>query len=173
MAGRGKSLSPLASGTPAPPFALPALVTGRTIGPAACAGTPLLLLFQTYQTVDPARHVIIALRRRYGAPEQLIIANVVDLRHVPRLMRSVARNIMEGAYAEAAASLPPDVDPADHLILLPDWDGRVLRAYRFRDVGTQIGLALIDGDGRVFETYQGDDPLATAFNWLAGLLSAH
>jgi hypothetical protein len=156
-------------GSAAPVFALEAVVSKRQVGPAAAAGTPLLLLFQTHESVDPARHLIVTVRRRYPDPDALLIANVVDLRQVPKLLRGMAMSIMANAYKEASESLPPEVDPVDHLIFAPDWRGNVLRAYGFSDVSEQIGAALIDADGRLYDTAQGRDLLSEIFDWLENL----
>jgi hypothetical protein len=60
----------------------------------------------------------------------------------------MAEGIMESSYREVAAAIPKGYDPADHLILLPDWSGDVVRAYGVGSVSREIALVLIGPDGR-------------------------
>jgi hypothetical protein len=83
----------------------------------------------------------------------------------------MAKGIMANAYEQASGELPPEVDPADHLIFVPDWRGSVLRAYGFADVSEEIGAALVDADGRIYDTHQGPELLSPVFAWLENVLS--
>ena len=64
---------------------------------------------------------------------------MIDARVVPRLFRGTAEGMMEREYREAAAAMPKGYDPAEHLILLPDWKGEVVRAYGVDHLGLLFG----------------------------------
>lgn len=161
---------PLAPGQPAPAFSLKAIASGRVFRPADHLGRALLLVFVDHNTGRAAQAIVETLRRRYPDHRQLAIALVVDARVVPRLLRGVAEGIMESSYREAAAAVPAGFDAADHLILLPDWSGDVVRAYRIGNVSREIALVLIGPDGIVQAGYHGPDPASRALGLAQSVL---
>ena len=162
--------TPLATGQQAPPFKLKAVATGRIFQPADHAGRPVLLIFVDHNTGRASQDVVVALRRKYPEYHLLPIALIVDARIVPRLARGIAEGMMEKGFREAAAEIPKGYDPADHLILLPDWTGETVRAYGVGNVSREIALVLIGPDGRVAATYHGPDPARAALELVRPLL---
>lgn len=157
---------------PAPPFALKAVATGRVFSPADYRGRVVLLLFADQHTGRGTQTVVESVRRQYPRFEQLVIALVIDARVVPRLFRGTAEGMMEREYREAAAAMPKGYDPAEHLILLPDWKGEVVRAYGVDHLGRQAHAICIGPDGRVTGEYQGDDLVAGTLALLRAQLGA-
>lgn len=151
-------------GKPAPFFSLKAIASGRNFRLADFKGKPILLLFVDYNTGRSTREVVISLRQEYPDFGRLPIALVVDLRIVPRLLRNTATHFMEIAYKQAAGEVPAGYDPADHLILLPDWSGEVFSAYQVGQVDKQIKLVIIDPDGVIKGSYQGPDTIRVALD---------
>lgn len=86
-------------------------------------------------------------------------------------MRGVAQGFMETAFHQAAAEIPPGYHPADHLIILPDWDGKVCQASAVQDVSRQPTLVLVQADGYIHATYQGPQPATSALDLLTGLMA--
>jgi len=160
----------LAVGRPAPPFALKAVGSGRVFSPSDYRGRVVLLLFADHSTGRSAQAVVERLRRHYPRFDQLVVALVIDARIVPRLFRGTAEGMMEKEYREAAALIPSGYDPAEHLILLPDWKGDVTRAYGATGLGRHLHLALIGLDGVVSAEYHGPDTADTALALAASLL---
>jgi hypothetical protein len=152
--------------SPAPQFELRAIASGRTFRIQDYIGRPVLLLFVDYNTGRSTREVVQSLRRAYPEFHKLPIALVVDLRIVPGLLRGTAIRIMESAYKQAATEIPAGADPADHLILLPDWSGNVFSDYQVGNVNQYMHLILIGANGRIAATYQGQNPTQTALGWL-------
>jgi len=144
-------------GQPAPPFTLKAVAIGRTFSPANYRGRIVLLLFADQHTGRSTQPVVELLRRAYPRFEQLAIALVIDARAVPRLFRSAAEGMMEREFRESAAQIPKGYDPAEHLILLPDWKGEVMRAYGVGDVSRHIHAICIGPEGVVRSEYHGPD----------------
>ena len=156
----------LPDGKPAPPFSLKAVVSERTINPQNTTGA-LLLIFHSYQTALIVGEVIQAVREEYPRFDQVLIASVSDMRIVPRLLRGTAKKIMRNAYKEAAKQIPPGQDPADHIIILPDWNGVVFKAYRVPDTNRQVALVLINESKVIQGSYLGAQPAQVALSLLA------
>lgn len=161
---------PLAPGQPAPPFSLQAVATGRIFSPADYLGRAVLLIFADHNTARSTQAVVERLRRRYPQFERLAIAVVIDARIVPRLFRGAVEGLMEKEYRQAAAAIPKGYDPADHLILLPDWGGEIIRAYGAAGLGQAVHLFLIGPDGLTKGEYHGPDPAARALEMVQALL---
>ena len=82
----------------------------------------------------------------------------------------MAEGMMESSYREVAAALPDGYDAADHLILLPDWSGDVVRAYGVGNVSREIALVFIGPEGQVRAGYHGPNPAAQALEMARALL---
>jgi all-trans-retinol 13,14-reductase len=122
-------------------------------------GKPAVLLFHTQETADQAAAVNSSLRAQgqYKNCDALFIANIVDLRTVPKLFRGFAEKAMKESYERAASALPPEVDPKDYVLILPDWDGSTTKAFGLKDTNKAAALAVLNECGAVIGTYQGED----------------
>lgn len=143
---------------PAPAFELTAVASARVISPAALRGVPSLLLFHNHLTLSAVRAVQEAVRSEYQRADAPFLASVVDLASVPRLVRPMAQAAMKTGFSQASALLPSGAAPADYIVILPDWDGRVTRAFGVDDVGRHAALVYIDEHWTVRDRYQGADP---------------
>lgn len=156
----------LPDGAPAPPFALQAVVSERPIN-LQNTNVPLLLVFHSYQTASQVGELIPAVREVYPHPEQALIASVADMRDVPRLFQGAAKKIMRSTYQQAAKQIPAGQNPADHIIILPDWQGNTFEAYHVPDTRSQLALVLIDPARTIHSSYQGPQPAQAAITLLA------
>lgn len=156
----------LPAGLPAPPFELVAAYTRRVFSPAASLGTPVMLVFISYATRHMVQDISLAVRERYPAASQVLVANLINLNFVPGLARSTAKRMMDAELREAVKQLSPGFNPYDHLILLPDWKGSVFKVYRVGRLDDQIALVMIDTKGLVAGSYRGTDPAGTALSLL-------
>jgi hypothetical protein len=162
------SPGPISPGAPAPPFALKALGSGRTmnhVGPA-----PLLLVFHDQNTVDKVQSMHETVRSRYNDARRLQIASVVNMKPVPVFLRSTAESVMKGSYVKATAAMPPGLDAADYVIILLDWDGSVSAAYGAHKIERRPRLVLLDHGGTVRGVHQGEDIQQPALTMVEGLL---
>jgi hypothetical protein len=162
----------LTPGTPAPDFEITAFYTKRRFSLKACAGTPVLLAFVGYNTRDQVQALSLAVRERYPGIEQVITANLVDLSYIPSLARRMAENRIVSALKEGIKQIPKEFPPYDYLILLPDWSGKVSRAYRVKDVSQQPALVMVDQDGLILGSYQGESPTQAALDLVAKAIGA-
>jgi hypothetical protein len=134
-------------------------------------GKPAVLLFHTQETSEDAAKVNAAIRadEKYHIAENLFIANIVDLRSVPKLFRGFAEKAMKENYEKAAASLPAEANPADYVLILPDWDGSVTKSFGLKDTNKTLAFAVLDSNGNIVGAYQGSDAESNAL----ALLSQH
>jgi hypothetical protein len=138
-------------------------------------GIPILLVFLWLDTQDYAEVINRAVRKRYPDSSQVMIANVASLRGIPGIFRGLAENEMKKAYREISAQLPKDLDPAEYVIILPDWKGECARTLGLRDLSSQPAVAVIDQEGMVTGVHQGEaDSLEeAALNLLERAISAY
>ena len=138
-----------------PDVKLTAVTTGRQISASTCRGHPVLLLFHNHHTLAAIEEVQRAVRNSYPICTEPILANIVDLGGVPRLLRRTVQKALQSGYEQGAAAVPDGLDPADYVIILPDWDGRVTAGFSFRDVGKTAAIALLDGEWVLRGRHQG------------------
>lgn len=154
-------------GTTAPEFKLRAVPTKRKVDIPSASGVPMLLVFMGAQTATQIEEVVKNVRLQQPDPAKLPIVNVVDLRGVPKLMRRIAETVMRASYDQAAAQLPDEFDPAEHLILIPDWKGKIFKAFGVRDASKNLAIVALDGDGQVTGHYQGKSVVHAALELLS------
>ena len=125
-----------------------------------------MLIFHLQGTAPTARDINRAVRERYPAPDDVLVASVVDLSIVPPVYWLSVSLVLNTAYATAAAELPPGTDPADFVVILPDWNGRVSREYGVRDTGRAAVVVVVGGDGTVSVAYRGGSPVEAVLDAL-------
>ena len=123
------------------------------------AGRKVVLVFHLQGTAPTARALNRAVRERFPDPEEVFVASVIDLSMVPTLYWMTVGLVLGGAYEQAAGELPPGVDPADYLVILPDWGGRVSRNYGVRNTGRAAAIVVVDEASDIAVSYQGERPV--------------
>ena len=154
----------------APLFRLEATSTERIVGLPDSLPKVLVLLFQDQNTIDTAREVNSTIRGVYEESDDLIVATLVDMSGVPRFMRKMAQKMLHRAYKDAAESIPDDRDPADFIILLPDWSGSVFKQFGAKDVTKKALMVIIDHEGNIVLRKQGGNLGKAAINELDKLI---
>lgn len=129
-----------------PDVTLTAVQSNREINLKA-PGQTAVLIFHTQDTGDAAKAVNLAVRDQYPLAAEVMIASVIDLSGVPRMFRKVASAAMEKVYQKMAESLPTGFEPAEYLLMLPDWDGAVTRAFGLTGVDKQAAVVVLDAKG--------------------------
>ena len=162
----------IAVGEKAPSIVATAVGSKRPFRLRDYAGTPILLSFVDYKTQTVVRDLNRTLRGRYPEHTDVTAVTLIEAHKIPRLMRGMVRGIMDSAYREAAKEVPAERDPADYLILLPDWTNEIFEAYRIPDVGQYAAVVLIDGEGRIAASYHGPETVAQAMTRVSALLAA-
>jgi hypothetical protein len=120
-------------------------------------GVTTLLVCVARETSDMASPVVNAVREKYPTADQVLIANIADTRPFPRLIRKIAEQIMKSSYNDAVKNLQPGRKPEDYVLIVPDWEGDLLKPLGIDDVTKTIAVAVIDSRGGLVGVYQGDD----------------
>jgi hypothetical protein len=142
--------------SPAPAVTLKAIGHGRHLTFNAL-GKLAVLIFVARETSEQPQPVVTAIREKYPTADEVMIVNVADGRAFPRLLHKVAEQIMKSSYNDAVGNLEPGLKPEDYVLIVPDWDGALLKSLGFDDVTKSIGVAVVDVRGNVVGIYQGDD----------------
>jgi hypothetical protein len=147
-------------------FFLTAVGAARIVGGPPGPAVPLLLIFHGYVGADNAVQINAALRQQYPSVEELQIASIVDLQHIPRFMRAAVELTLAAAYRQSAAKIPDYHDPKEYVVILPDWEGKVTASYGMTKRVDDIGLVLITPGWQLFDSYLGPDPGTAALAML-------
>lgn len=152
--GHGSALAP---GQAAPDFLLTAVGSGRKLTLADCARRPLVMVFASQGTTAAVGAINSAVRARLPLADQVTVASVFDFGKVPPLFHRLIRMALKGAYKESAQGVPTGFDPADYVLILPDWSGQVSKAYGITGTEKSAAVVLVDRAGTLQAVFQGDD----------------
>lgn len=158
--------------TPAPDLTLTAIVSKRQIKLDDVA-VPTLLLLLSQESGGPLDTIIAAVRAQYPTAEQVQIVSVVDAHKFPTLMHKVAEGLMSSRYHNGAKELPAGRDPADYIIIIPDWKAATIAALGIESVATKMAVAVLAPGGRLIGIDQSDDLPAAALRLLAEASTQH
>ena len=148
-------------GERAPRFSLLAAGSGRRVDTQNVVGRRVVLIFHLQGTAPTAREINRAVRIHYPNPEDVLVASVIDLSIVPPFYWMSVGLILGQAYDRAAGELPPGADPAEYVVILPDWGGLVSRRYDVGNTGRAAAIVVLDEEGSVVTSYQGERPVET------------
>jgi hypothetical protein len=151
----------LKTGERAPHFSLLAAGSGRRVDTQNVVGRRVVLIFHLQGTAPTAREINRAVRIHYPDPEDVLVASVIDLSIVPPFYWMSVGLILGQAYDRAAEELPPGADPAEYVVILPDWGGLVSRRYDVGNAGRAAAVVVLDEEGSVAASYQGERPVET------------
>jgi len=118
---------------------------------------PLVLVFHGQDTAEAAFQVNKAVRKIHPGADSVVIASVIDLRSFPGMFHGMVKPALERAYFKAAGKVPEGRDPADYVILLPDWDGAVHDAVGVQDSTQQAAVIVAEPGGRIVGRDQGEN----------------
>jgi hypothetical protein len=144
----------------------------RRVSLEGVKGRKTVLVFHLQGTAPTAREINHAVRERFPSPDDVLVTSVVDLSIVPPVYWLSVSLVLNTAYATATAELPPNADPADYVVILPDWNGRVSREYGARDTGRAAVVVVVDEDSNVAVAYRGEHPVETVLKALESRASS-
>lgn len=156
----------------APSFFLTAIGAARVVGGPPGPSTPLLLIFHAHAGSEFAFNINAVVRQSYPTIEELQIASVVDLRHIPRYMRAAVELTLSAAYRQAAKRIPEDRDPTEYVVIVPDWEGKVTTSFGMQERVKDIGLVLIAKQWQIVDSYSGSDPIENAVKMVSSYYNA-
>ena len=144
-------------GSPVPAFSTTAAVSGREVSPASFKGRPAVLVLHGSKSTEVAKDVSKALRAKYK-PSEVFSASLVDLRSFGGLWKKVAEAQVKANYEKMAGKVKeaqPGEDPADWVVICPDWDGSVGKALGLDDPDNNPAVIVVGADGKVKGALQG------------------
>lgn len=156
--GRGRlraGVTPLSTGAACPAFATIAAVSGRAVSPEALRGHPAVLVLHGAKNTDAPKDVARVVRAKSMDPKNPVLVTIVDLRAMAGLWRKVAEAQIKSTYQKLATKLPPGDDPADHILICPDWDGSVCAKLGAEKPDEQATLLCVGADGKVLGSFTG------------------
>jgi hypothetical protein len=156
-------------GQPAPEFKLTAIGSGRDVSLESCAKRPLVLVFASQSTSDAVGEINNAVRARLPLAAQATVASVFDFGKVPSLFHGMIKLALKRAYKAAAQGVPQDFDPADYVMILPDWTGSVAQQFGIGGTDKAAAVVLVDRAGKVQGVLQGSnlaDQTINVLQWM-------
>lgn len=150
---------PLAAGTMAPDFRLQAAVTGREVSPQALRGKQAVLVLHGVKTQEAPKEVGKAVRAVHPGPD-VVVANVVNLKSMGGMWKRVAEAQIKSTYERMAGRVKekePQRDPAELVVICPDWENAVAPLFGVADSDTEAAAVVIGADGKVKGVASGKD----------------
>lgn len=146
-----------APGSPVPPFAIAAAVSGREVSPATLAGRRAVLVVHGSKSTDAAKEASKAIRAHHK-PNEVFSASIVDLHSFGGMWKRVAEAQVKQNYEKLAAKVKeanPGDDPADWVVICPDWDASVCKALGVENPDESPAALVIGADGKVLGVAKG------------------
>lgn len=116
---------------------------------------PTVVICLTQETEKDAATVENAVRERYPSASDVLVVDVVDLRGVPGMFRKIAEGMLASEHKKAVAALTDGLDAHDHVVILPDWQGEVAKAFNLPEPSKSVCGAVLSADGDVMGTWTG------------------
>ncbi|MGI8865915.1 MAG: hypothetical protein ACR2G1_04195, partial [Rubrobacteraceae bacterium] len=131
-------------------------------------GRKIVLIFHLQGTAPAAHEINRAVRETHPSPDDVLVASVIDLSKVPPVYWLSVSLVLNTAYDKAAADLPEGADPADYVVILPDWSGLTSRKFGIRNTGRAAAVVVVDEDANIAGAYQGESPVEAVMQFLEG-----
>ncbi len=154
---------------PLPRLTLEATGSGRTISLNEI-GCPLVIVCHGQDTAQGAFEVNNAVRAQYPDASQVCIVSVIDLRQFPSMFHGMVKPELDKAYRKAAGKLPEGADPAEFVVLLPDWKGEATDALEAEGSTRDAVVVVADATGNIVGRHQGENPGPAVLELLAGVI---
>lgn len=141
----------LAAGTPCPTFSLSATVSGREVSPGAFKGKKTVLVLHGVKTQEAPKEVGKAVRAKFPGTD-VVVANVVNLKSMGGMWKRVAEAQVKATYQRMADRIKekePNRDPADLVLICPDWENAVAPLFGLADTDAEAGVAVVGADGKL------------------------
>ena len=137
------------AGETAPDIREPAFSTRLLADRAWVAGRPLVVLFYSRENQDDARGATQVIRNKWRDAQTLVTINLIDLSMFPRLLRKLVNSDLSKAFDVEAANLPGDLDPESHIVIVPDFDGKMTQAWGVSDAAQVVNAVVVDSQWRI------------------------
>lgn len=140
-----------AAGSALPPFSVQSAVSGRDVSNSSLKGKRAVLVVHGSKSTDAAKEASKALRAKHR-PADVFSASIVDLHGFGGMWKRVAEAQVKSNYEKLAAKVKeanPADDPADWVVICPDWDASVCKALGVDNPDEAPAAIVVGADGRV------------------------
>jgi hypothetical protein len=128
---------------------------------------PTLLVLVAQETAGLVDPIFEAVREKYPLASQVQIATIVDTHKFPSILKKFAEGLMKTRYNEAAKNIEAGRDPADYLLIVPDWKAAASRALGVSDTSEHLAIAVLAPGGKLIGTDQTENTAAAPLALLA------
>ncbi len=147
----------LEAGTVAPEFSIHAAVSEKEVTHAN--GRKTVLVFHGNKTQDAPKQVGKAVRAAFPGWEDVLVANIVNLKPFSGMFSKVANAQIKQTYEKMSAK----VDPAEeYVVICPDFENAIGPMFGVADSDKECAVVVLDGDGAVLGSHAGLDGIADA-----------
>lgn len=159
---------PLQPYAPLPQFSFEAAVTGRPIDNALLKGRRAVLIVHGAKNTEVPKAVARVVRETWPDAKDVVLATVVDLRPFAGVWRRVAEAQVRSTHDKLAAKAKEmGLDPAEHVLIVTDWDGKAGKTLGVDDPGTAPAAVVVGRDGKVLGVATGEDVAGQVLGLLA------
>jgi hypothetical protein len=158
------------TGETAPDIKEPAFSTRLVPDRTWIAGRPVAVLFHGRENQDEARGIIQVIRNKWRNAETLVTVNLVDVSMFPRLMRKLVNFDLGKVFDAEETNLPDDLDPESHIVIVPDFDGKMTKAWGVSEAATVVSGIVVDSDGQICARASGPEVESVVMRALADAL---
>jgi len=148
----------LAAGANAPEFSLHAAVSEKEITHTNDRKT--VLVFHGNKTQDAPKLVGKAVRAAHPDWQDVLVANVVNLKPFAGLFSKVASAQIKQTYEKMAGKLTDH--PEEYVVICPDFDNAIGPLFGVADSDKEPAVVVLDGDGAVLGSHTGLAGIAEA-----------
>lgn len=152
--------------TAAPAISLTAIVSKRKLA-FNDVPVPTLLVLVAQETAGLVDPIFAAVREKYPLASQVQIATIVDTHKFPAILKKFAEGLMKSRYNESAKNMEPGKEPAEYLLIVPDWKAAASKALGLTDTSEHLAIAVLAPGGKLIGTDQSADTAAAALALLA------
>lgn len=155
----------LAAGDTCPAFKTTAAVTDREVSPQALAGRRAVLVLHGPRTSEAPKLVGKAVRAVHKSADEVVVANVVNLKSMAGLWKKVADAQVKATYEKMAGKLGDDAP--DYVVICTDYENAVATAFGFADTNQKAAVVVLEDDGTVIGSTDEGDLAEQALGWLS------
>lgn len=139
-------------------MSLEAAGSGRTIDAAAWQNRRAVLVLHGPRTTDAPKDIGKAVRAAHPDAAHVFVANVINLQSMGGMWKKVANAQVNQTYQKMGAKLEAKgMEPADYVVLLPDWENAIGPQLGVEDSNQAPAAAVIGADGGLLGVATGDD----------------
>ncbi len=152
------------AGQPCPAFQTEAAVSGVVVSVESLARRRAVVVLHGPRTAEAPKLVGKAVRAKHASADDVVVANVVNLKSMAGLWKKVADAQIKATYEKMASKLGDNAE--DYVLICPDYENAVASAFGFDDTNQKAAVVVLDDDGTVLGATDDGDLAEQALAWL-------